>query len=145
MWEAASGRVWRTAKGAALLAVFAVIASAIACGSREPSAAPPVSAPERPAPLPAPSNVTIRALIGGDMLPHRPRLLPPSRIAEALAPLRPLFAEVDATIANYETATGSPSDLTDASKGIALAAPPAWLGEVARAKVTAVTVANNHA
>jgi len=79
------------------------------------------------------------------VLPHRPRLLPASRIADALAPLRPLFAEADATLVNYETATGDPDDLTEASKGIALAAPAAWMGELAHAHITAITAANNHA
>jgi hypothetical protein len=88
---------------------------------------------------------SIRVLIGGDVLPHRPRLLPPSRIFDALAPLRPLFTEADATIVNYETATGDPADLTAASSRIALAADPAWMGELARAHVTALSAANNHA
>ncbi len=118
--------------------------AAVACGSGEPSPVLPngAAAPRTEGPRAATS---LRVLVGGDLLPHRPRLLPPEKIAEALAPLRPLFSEVDATIANYETATGSPGDLTFASKNIALAAPPAWLGEIARAKVTAVTTANNHA
>jgi hypothetical protein len=88
---------------------------------------------------------TLRVLIGGDVLPHRPRLLPPARIFDALAPLRPLFAEADATVVNYETATGDPGDLTAASSRIALAADPAWMGELARAHVTALSAANNHA
>jgi poly-gamma-glutamate synthesis protein (capsule biosynthesis protein) len=92
-----------------------------------------------------PSDTTLRVLVGGDVLPHRPRLLPPSRIGDALAPLRPLFAEGDAVIANYESATGSPGSLTKASENIALAAPPAWLGALVRSRITAVSGANNHA
>jgi poly-gamma-glutamate capsule biosynthesis protein CapA/YwtB (metallophosphatase superfamily) len=125
---------------------FAFAFSLGACGSREPPlpTSPAIAVARSEVPSASP-RVAIRVLVGGDLLPHRPRLLPPSRIAEALAPLRSLFAEADATIANYETATGNPADLTDASRSIALAAPPAWLGEVARAKVTAITAANNHA
>ncbi|HEY2516410.1 MAG TPA: CapA family protein, partial [Polyangiaceae bacterium] len=106
--------------------------------ARPPSAV--LAAPAAPPPDP-----TIRVLVGGDVLPHRPRLLAPARIADALAPLAPLFREADATIVNYETATGDPADLTAASERIALAAPPAWMGELARARVTALSVANNHA
>ncbi len=97
------------------------------------------------APVAPPPDPSIRVLVGGDVLPHRPRLLPPTRISDALAPLRPLFAEADATIVNYETATGDPGKLTAASAGIALAADPAWMAELAHARVTAITAANNHA
>jgi hypothetical protein len=126
------------------MSLVLLAAAAIACGSGEPAPAAPVGTG---APLPGgPAHATsMRVLVGGDLLPHRPRLLPPAKIAEALAPLRSLFSEVDATIANYEAATGSPSSLTAASQRIALAAPPAWLDEVAHAKVTAISVANNHA
>lgn len=126
------------------VALVAALGAIVACrpqGSaveREPAAA--VTAPFAHRSAPA-----IRVLIGGDVLPHRPRLLPPSRISDALAPLRPLFSEADATIVNYETATGDPADLTAASSRIALAADPAWMGELARAHVTALSAANNHA
>ena len=111
------------------------------CHGRD-AARPPTAVLATPAPPPDP---TIRVLVGGDVLPHRPRLLAPSRIADALAPLAPLFREADATIVNYETATGDPEDLTAASARIALAAPPAWMGELAKARVTALSAANNHA
>ncbi len=115
-----------------------------ACHGRDPSAASDVAAvlPVTAAHVAKPS---VRVLIGGDVLPHRPRLLPPSRISDALAPLRPLFASADATIVNYETATGDPEHLTAASSRIALAADPAWMGELAHAHVTALSAANNHA
>jgi poly-gamma-glutamate capsule biosynthesis protein CapA/YwtB (metallophosphatase superfamily) len=123
--------------------VLALVALA-ACRARDPSAAtdPSVIVPAAAA---RPASASLRVLVGGDVLPHRPRLLPPSRISEALAPLRPLFAGADATIVNYETATGDPGDLTAASARIALAADPAWMGELARAHVTALSAANNHA
>ena len=124
-------------------AILLVALSAAACRSREPTVAAAPSAPLSP--TSAVPDAALRVLVGGDVLPHRPRLLPPSRISEALAPLRPLFAEANATIANYETATGDPDDLTDASKRIALAAPAAWMEQLARAGVTAITAANNHA
>jgi poly-gamma-glutamate synthesis protein (capsule biosynthesis protein) len=126
-------------------AVSLAVVTIAACRTREPAAAPAVAiAPQFRLPD-GPQPTALRVLVGGDLLPHRPRLFPAGKIAEALAPLKPLFAEADATIANYETATGSPRDLTEASKNIALAASPAWMGEVARAKVTAITTANNHA
>ena len=131
----------RAARAGAI--AFASLA-ALACRSRDASVVVPPPA-ILGATVAAPVDPTLRVLVGGDVLPHRPRLLPSARIADALSPLRPLFAEADATIANYETATGDPDDLTDASKGIALAAPPAWMGELARAHVTAITGANNHA
>jgi poly-gamma-glutamate capsule biosynthesis protein CapA/YwtB (metallophosphatase superfamily) len=123
--------------------VLALVALAgAACGSRDLPAAPPAVLAS---PAPRRADPSIRVLVGGDVLPHRPRLLPPSRIADAIAPLRPLFAEADATIANYETATGDPADLSPGSDRIALAAPPAWMTELVRARVTAFSAANNHA
>ena len=124
-----------------------VLAAFPACRARDfgaqadPAAVALAPAAGRASPPPR----TVRVLIGGDVLPHRPRLLPPARIFDALAPLRPLFAEADATVVNYETATGDPDDLTAASSRIALAADPAWMGELARAHVTALSAANNHA
>jgi poly-gamma-glutamate synthesis protein (capsule biosynthesis protein) len=59
--------------------------------------------------------------------------------------MRPLFESAGATIVNYESATGDPEDLTVASQTIALAAPPAWMSELAKAHVTAISAANNHA
>src|SRR5580704_9061894 len=122
------------ASRAARAAAIALLALAVAaCGSRDPSAVAPARG-VLPAP-PAPVDPALRVLVGGDVLPHRPRLLPAARIAAALAPLRSLFAEADATIANYETATGNPSALTDASKNIALPAPSPWMGDLARARI----------
>jgi poly-gamma-glutamate synthesis protein (capsule biosynthesis protein) len=130
-------------------AAFALIALS-ACSSRDErradtravvvaTPAEPVNAASRPV------ESTLRVLVGGDVLPHRPRLLAPSRIADALAPLVPLFAEADATIVNYETATGNADDLSPASERIALAADPSWMGELVRSHVTALSAANNHA
>jgi capsule synthesis protein PGA_cap len=123
------------------LAILGALVSA--CSRREVATSPAIVA--APAARPPSAPPTLRILVGGDVLPHRPRLLPAERIAGALAPLRPLFDEADATIVNYETSTGDPDDLTTASSGIALAAPAAWMGELARAGVTAISAANNHA
>src|SRR5579862_8888057 len=107
------------------------------------SATTPASPPSPVSP-PAP-DTSIRVLVAGDVMPHRPMLVDPSRVANALGPLRPLFAAADAVVVNYETATGDPGDLADSSQHIALAAPPAWMRALASARVTALTVANNHA
>jgi poly-gamma-glutamate capsule biosynthesis protein CapA/YwtB (metallophosphatase superfamily) len=126
----------------ALLACGALAAPA--CRPHDPGASAPASL-AAPAAPPAATDSLLRVLVAGDVLPHRPRLLPPARIGEALAPLRPLFEEADATIVNYETATGDPRNLTLKSQSIALAARPAWMAQLAGAHVTALTAANNHA
>ena len=137
--------MWPQARVSAAPALALALAALPACHPPDPIAR------SEPAPIALESpgvrraSPTIRVLIGGDVLPHRPRLLPPARIFDALAPLRALFAEADATIVNYETATGDPGALTPASSRIALAADPAWMGELARAHVTAFSGANNHA
>jgi poly-gamma-glutamate synthesis protein (capsule biosynthesis protein) len=121
---------------------FAVVAAClVACRARDRPPSPVVAAA-----LTAPAGEPpVRVLVAGDVLPHRPRLLEPARIAAALEPLGPLFGEAAATVVNYETATGDPEDLSPASQAIALAAPPAWMSELAKAHVTAITAANNHA
>jgi poly-gamma-glutamate capsule biosynthesis protein CapA/YwtB (metallophosphatase superfamily) len=86
---------------------------------------------------------SLRVIIGGDLLPHRPMLSSPIQIATALAPLRPLFASADAVVANYETATGEVSDADD--RRLVYGVEPAWMDAVAGSGVTAVTLANNHA
>jgi hypothetical protein len=86
---------------------------------------------------------SVRILIGGDLLPHRPRLFAPERIANALAPLQSLLAGVDVAVANYETATGDPQIF--GAKSISLAVPQEWMSAVAHANLHALTLANNHA
>lgn len=93
-------------------------------------------------PPPPPLARPLRVLVGGDLLPHRPSLTAPSAIAAALAPLGGLFAQADAVVANYESATGEPPEK---SPRLAYAAPPGWLGVLPKAGIRAVTVANNHA
>ncbi|MEO7109479.1 MAG: CapA family protein [Polyangiaceae bacterium] len=88
-------------------------------------------------------NETLRVMIGGDLLPHRPMLSEPSQIAAALAPLRSLFSSVDAVVANYETATGTVSD--GDNRRLVYGVEPGWMDAVAGSGVTAVTLANNHA
>ena len=132
----------RSAPRRLFLCVATGLALLSACARREAVSSPAAIAAPAASPTSPPA---LRVLVGGDVLPHRPRLLSPARIAGALAPLRPLFDEADATIVNYESATGDPGDLTPASSRIALAAPSAWMGELARARVTAISAANNHA
>src|SRR5206468_1764688 len=61
----------------------------LACGARDAAPAPPIAVSAATLPVPDP---TLRVLVAGDVLPHRPRLVDPARIAGALAPIRPLFA-----------------------------------------------------
>jgi hypothetical protein len=75
-------------------------------------------------------------------MPHRPMLLPPEKLRDALEPLGPLLARADLAVANYETATGDPGLL--AAHDISLAASPVWLRAAAE-QFRALTVANNHA
>ncbi len=91
----------------------------------------------------AKKSESVRVMIGGDLLPHRPMLSEPTQIASALAPLRSLFANADAVVANYETATGAVSDAED--RLLVYGVEPAWMDAVAGSGVTAVTLANNHA
>jgi poly-gamma-glutamate capsule biosynthesis protein CapA/YwtB (metallophosphatase superfamily) len=90
---------------------------------------------------PKPAAVSLRVLIGGDVLPHRPRLADASKIAAALAPLTPFFKASDGVVVNYESATGDP----DHALKMAYVAPPDWLAALHTSGVSAVTVANNHA
>jgi len=93
----------------------------------------------------APTRPTfVRVVIGGDVIPHRPQLFEPASVKAALAPLAPLFHTADATIVNYETATGEVPKTIDPA-ALFLAASSAWMGAVVSANVTALTLANNHA
>jgi poly-gamma-glutamate synthesis protein (capsule biosynthesis protein) len=94
-----------------------------------------------PPPPPPPALTTVRVLVGGDVLPHRPRLSDPARISAALEPLAPFFKTSDAVVVNYESATGDP----DHALRMAYVAPPEWLSALKTSGVSAVTVANNHA
>jgi hypothetical protein len=124
------------------------LAWALACLSTCGHAAAPAAlalGPTREAVVPAtlaPVPIKIRVLVGGDVMPHRPMLLPPERLHDALEPLGALLARADIAIANYETATGDPELM--AAHDISLAASPAWLS-VAAEHFHALTVANNHA
>lgn len=89
---------------------------------------------------PRSTATTLRVLIGGDVLPHRPRLAEPARILTALLPLSPFFQSSDAVVVNFEAATGDPDHATK----MAYVAPPEWLGALRESGVTAITAANNH-
>lgn len=84
----------------------------------------------------------VRVIVGGDVIPHRPRLDDPERLRSALEPLAPLFARADVVVANYETATGDPSHFTPHSRGFAASAE--WMAQLFQVHVDAITVANNH-
>ncbi len=90
-----------------------------------------------------PDAPLVRVVIGGDVIPHRPQLLEPASISAALAPLAPLFHSADASVVNYETATGDVSRIDTST--LSLAAKPAWMRAVLSSNVTALSLANNHA
>jgi poly-gamma-glutamate capsule biosynthesis protein CapA/YwtB (metallophosphatase superfamily) len=96
--------------------------------------------------IPAPpAPVRARVLVGGDVMPHRPQLETPESVALALSELSPLFHSADATIVNYETATGTLDLSRSDPAALTLVASPAWMKAVVSANVTALTLANNHA
>jgi poly-gamma-glutamate synthesis protein (capsule biosynthesis protein) len=88
----------------------------------------------------APSRVHV--LVGGDVMPHRPQLESPASVSAALTPLEALFQTADATIVNFESATGSTPPI---SARMSLVASPEWMRAVTRAHVTGLSLANNHA
>lgn len=100
----------------------------------------PVSTPR--VAVPNASASPIRVIVGGDLLPHRPSLVGPPAIADALAPLASTFAAADAVIANYEAATG---ELDPNAKRLVYAASATWIEQLAKSGLHAISVANNHA
>jgi hypothetical protein len=91
----------------------------------------------------SPPRTELHVIVGGDLLPHRPMLLPVERLHAGLAPLASLLATADVAMANYETATGG-TELFSGKHNMSLSAPEAWLAE-AGTFFHAITVANNHA
>jgi hypothetical protein len=132
----------------AYMRVCAALAAVLTLGCKRP----PVPAERAPEPVAVPiviaapalatSSPSVRVLVAGDLIPHRPSLAAPTALETALAPLGPLFASADVAVANYEAATG---ELEKKAFRMAYAAPEAWLGAAPRAGIHAVTVANNHA
>lgn len=122
-----------------------------ACGGapvQAPAEAAPAAAPSS-APKPAPARAetrSLRVLVAGDVIPHRPRLSSPERIGDALAPLKSLFSEAHAVVANHEGAVVSERD-REHYEAIrpALVASPSWTRALAQSHIAAVTLANNHA
>jgi hypothetical protein len=143
----------------ARLVAIASALSGLACssqardrsGEHEAAAVAPAASGPRPAtgvdaafgpPRPPPLDHPLRVIVGGDMLPHRPSLIAPASILAALAPLRPLFGQADAVLANYEASTG---DVDPKAFRLAYAAPAGWLEELPKAGLRGISVANNHA
>lgn len=139
-------------------ALLAALALSVGCGARtndkvEPAAiaaapittatpqaaAPQVLVPPPAAPALPAAEVTV--LVAGDLLPHRPHLVPAERVVAGLEPLGDLFRAADATVANFEAATGDPAH----APRLTYVVGPEWLGAVKKSGVTAVTGANNHA
>ncbi len=125
-------------------------------GCRQERLAPPEPSPA-PAPSPAVSFAAVRkepgpsprdeaprplrVLVAGDVIAHRPILARPGALGRALEKLGPLFQGADAVVVNHESATG----VAPASNELAYAAPETWSTELRAARVTAITLANNHA
>ncbi len=139
--------------------ILALVGLAAACGAPDPAAQVPANhaqlavaaePPKVPRRGGAPAHAAVakvarrpvRVLVAGDVLPHRPQLVDPPRVAEALWPLSPLFASADVAVANYETATGDPSGMVPHT--FTLAATPEWMRALHDAGLHALTVANNH-
>ncbi|MEO6418678.1 MAG: CapA family protein [Polyangiaceae bacterium] len=140
--------MWWRPKKRAIFALFLGFLAGCASEAPHPIAAALIESPSaspdpQPTPLVAEPSTPVRVMVGGDLLPHRPRLSPPSRIGAALAPLAPLFAQADVVVANYETSTGDPDAFGDAP--MRFSASAAWMEEISRAHVRALTLANNHA
>jgi poly-gamma-glutamate synthesis protein (capsule biosynthesis protein) len=91
----------------------------------------------------ASEGTSLDVIVGGDVVPHRPMLLPVQRLHAGLDPLAALLSTADVAVVNYESATGDPATF-DRAHAISLGAPAAWLTEVGT-RFHAVTVANNHA
>lgn len=139
-------RAFRVLSGTATLALAALAA----CAPRPVPSGEPKAAPEAvvttsfrtPGPISTP-RTELRVIVGGDLVPHRPMLLPVERLHAGLDPLASLLGGADVAIANYETATGG-TERFSGTHNMSLAAPAAWLAE-AGTLFHAVTVANNHA
>jgi poly-gamma-glutamate synthesis protein (capsule biosynthesis protein) len=86
----------------------------------------------------------VRVLVGGDVIPDRPRLATPEGLGDAIAPLAELFGGAQAVVVNHEAAVVPDLDHYDAIRS-ALVVSPKWTRELARGHVAAVTLSNNHA
>ncbi len=123
--------------------MLASLRACVGLGAQEPLPGKDVPTPEiHLAATLATAPAKIRVLVAGDLLPHRPMLLPPERLRDALEPLGPLLQSADIAVANYEAATGDAALL--GARDISLAAPSAWLA-AAGEHFHALTFANNHA
>jgi poly-gamma-glutamate synthesis protein (capsule biosynthesis protein) len=117
-------------------------ALAAGAGSTKPGS----SAPPTPPPPPPLAPTTMAVLVAGDLLPHRPHLVPPEKVTAGLAPLGDLFRGADATLANFEAATGDPARGPRVVGAVGMyVVGPEWLGAIKQSGVTMVTAANNHA
>lgn len=120
--------------GAPAAAIVIGPAAMAAVSSSQATSASSTTAPTTPKPL--------RVIVAGDLIPHRPSLSEVSSLHNALAPLGPLFGQVDTVVANYEATTGA---LEKKAFRLSYAATPEWLESLPSAGIKAITVANNHA
>lgn len=87
---------------------------------------------------------TVRLVVGGDLLPHRPTLARTEGIEAALEPLRPLFLQADRVVLNFEGAI-LPEGKAPDDDPMVLGVTPQWVAAVGRAGVSGLSFANNHA
>lgn len=93
--------------------------------------------------LAPPTDGTVRLLVAGDVIAHRPVLVSEGALATALGPLQALFASADGVLVNHESSTGDAP--VGKSHDLEYAAPSFWADELSRSHVTAIGLANNHA
>ena len=137
------------------LSFTALVSALAACGGTTPrgptessavaaeTTTTAATAPAAPAKTVAEASV-LRIMVGGDIIPHRPRLLSPESIGQALAPMQALFATAHAVVANHEAALVDDTERYEPVRA-ALVATPRWTRELAKSRIAALTLANNHA
>jgi poly-gamma-glutamate synthesis protein (capsule biosynthesis protein) len=128
--------------GGAVVPVGRAAGVLLPVGLAPPTAPPTAAAPARGDTSERVRGETVRILIGGDVIPHRPMLSEPARVAAALEPLRAFFASADAVVLNHEGTVGDGSEVPGPH---ALVAPPGWSAALLRAGARVQTFANNHA
>jgi len=126
------------------VAIAATSGALIAAPAKaEPSACAEAPKAALPTDAPAKNDGVVRLLVAGDVIAHRPVLIGEGALAAALAPLDSLFSSANGVLVNHESSTGDTP--TGKTHDLEYAAPPFWAGELARAHVTGIGLANNHA
>jgi len=148
-WFAALGRARRAALSAALALWLAAVGAALALWLAGAAPASAFLAHKPPAPSrrhQAPSSLTLQWV--GDIALSTQRGLPPDGLAAALAPVRGLLRQGDATLGNLEgtLSVGGASKCGGIGGGTCFAfqAPPSTAGQLRSLGFDLVNQANNH-